>query len=220
MVHALKIDFVSDVACPWCVVGLLSLLSALERLQGEVAAELRFHPFELNPNMPPEGENVGEHIQKKYGSSAEQSAAVRQTLVQRGAELGFAFNYSPESRIWNTFDAHRLLHWAALEGRQLELKQALFTLTFTGQQATSDHLALIGAVAAAELDVGRARDILSSDEFASDVRNAEDLWRSRGINAVPAIIFQERWMIQGGQPPETFERAIRDIISGAVKAPA
>jgi predicted DsbA family dithiol-disulfide isomerase len=213
----LRIDFVSDIACPWCVIGLRSLEKALDALNGEVDATIYFQPFELNPQMGAEGENVAEHIQKKYGASAERSAATRQAIKDAGAALGFTFNYGPDTRIWNTFDAHRLLHWAANEGRQRQLKEALFTANFTDQLATSDHEVLARAAKAAGLDEARARAILASDEFADAVRRDEDLWRSRGISAVPSIIINERWLIQGGQAPEVFERAIRDIISGVAK---
>jgi predicted DsbA family dithiol-disulfide isomerase len=217
MPQPLRIDFVSDVACPWCVIGLRSLLTALEAMRGEIEAELRFWPFELNPDIAPEGENVTEHVQKKYGSSAERSAAVRQAIKDNGAALGFTFNYGPDSRIWNTFDAHRLLHWAALEGRQLELKQALFKSNFTEQRPTNDPDALADAVAEAGLDPARTRQILGSDEFAEEVRAAEEHARRNGIGAVPTLIFNERWLIQGAQAPEVFERAIRDIVSGKAR---
>src|SRR5690606_27517125 len=122
MAEKLRIDFISDVVCPWCVIGLRALAIALDR----VGADVEFHlqPFELNPDMAPEGENVTEHVARKYGSSAERSQGVRQAIKDHGAALGFTFNTSPESRIWNTFDAHRLLHWADLEGKGLPLKEA------------------------------------------------------------------------------------------------
>jgi predicted DsbA family dithiol-disulfide isomerase len=213
----LRIDFVSDIACPWCVIGLRSLLKALNDVSGEVAAEIHFQPFELNPDMSPEGENTAEHVAKKYGSTRERSDAVREVIKEHGAALGFTFNYGPESRIWNTFDAHRLLHWAELEGRGLALKQALFKLTFTDQRPTSDHAALIDAVREAGLDPEYARAILGSDAFAAEVRQIEDTWRRHGIHAVPSVILNQRWLIQGGQPPEVFAQAIRDIVSGAAK---
>lgn len=213
----LHIDFISDVACPWCVIGLRSLLQALDAVGDQVRAEIRFQPFELNPNMAPEGENTAEHVQKKYGASPERSAATRQAIKESGAAFGFVFNYGPESRIWNTFDAHRLLHWAGLEGKQLELKEALFKSNFTDQRPTNDPDALVAAVAEAGLDPARARHILESDEFASDVRTEEEHWRGNGIQAVPSVIFNQRWLIQGGQPPQIFEQAIRDIVAGTAK---
>ena len=218
MAKKLRIDFVSDVACPWCVVGLRSLKAALDKVGDEVEADIHFQPFELNPDMPPEGENTTEHVQKKYGSTAERSAAARSAIREAGANFGFDFNYNSESRIWNTFDAHRLLHWAGLEGKQLEMKEALFAANFTQQKSTSDHAVLVEAAKAAGLDPERARAILASDEFIAEVRAEQALWRNRGINAVPSVIFEGRWMVQGGQPPQIFEQAIRQIVAGTAKA--
>ncbi|MEZ6024065.1 MAG: DsbA family oxidoreductase [Hyphomonadaceae bacterium] len=217
MTQTLRIDFISDVACPWCVIGLRGLLKALDAV-GE-GAEIEFHlqPFELNPDMGPEGENTTEHIARKYGSSPERSVAAREAIRQGGEAVGFAFNYGPESRIWNTFDAHRLLHWAAEQGQALALKQALFKLYFTDQRSTSDHAALLDAVREAGLDAARAAQILSSDEFTQDVREEQMRWRSNGINAVPSVIFNQRWLIQGAQPPQVYEQAMRDILSGKAR---
>lgn len=215
MAGPLRIDFVSDIACPWCVIGLRSLLKALD--ETGVAAEIHLQPFELNPDMPSEGENSAEHVAKKYGSTSERSNAVRDVIKEHGAVLGFTFNYGPESRIWNTFDAHRLLHWAELDGDGLTLKQALFTSNFTDQRSTSDHAALLDAVRAAGLSVERGQQILSSDEYAAEVRHAEGFWRAQGIQAVPAAIFNQRWLIQGGQPPEVFAQVIRDVVSGKAR---
>mgnify|MGYP000387661331 CR=1 FL=1 len=217
MTQPLRIDFVSDAACPWCVVGLRSLLQALDTLGDDVCAEIHFQPFELNPDMSPEGENTFEHVQKKYGSTPERSAAARQAIADSGARLGFVFNYGPESRIWNTFDAHRLLHWAGLEGKQLELKQALFKSTFTDQRPSNDADALVDAAREAGLDADRAREILATGAFGEEVRAEQYHWRRQGINAVPSVIFNGRWMIQGGQPPEVFAHAMRDIVNGTAR---
>ena len=214
MATPLRIDFVSDVACPWCVIGLRSLMKALEAVGDDVEAEIHFQPFELNPDMAPEGENTTEHVIKKYGSNPERSAASRNAMKESGDALGFTFNYGPQSRIWNTFDAHRLLHWAGVEGRQLELKEALFKANFTDQLSTSDHEVLVGAAKAAGLDDRRARQVLVSGEFTDEVRRDEMLWRNRGIRGVASVIFNQRWMVQGGQPPQVFEQAIRQIVSG------
>jgi len=214
----LRIDFVSDVACPWCVVGLRSLMKALDTVGDKVEAEIHFQPFELNPDMPPEGENTAQHVARKYGANPERSAASRNAIREHGEALGFDFNYSSESRIWNTFDAHRLLYWAGIEGRQLELKEALFAANFTHQRSTSDHDVLAGAANTAGLDEAKARDILASGGFSDEVRAEEMVWRNRGISAVPSVIFNQRWMIQGGQPPRVFEQAIRQIIDGSATA--
>jgi predicted DsbA family dithiol-disulfide isomerase len=211
---ALRIDFVSDVVCPWCVIGLKSLQQALDAIGDEVEAEIHFQPFELNPDMPPEGENIAEHVRRKYGAQPEKSAASRRAIIESGGRLGFEFNYGPDSRIWNTFAAHRLLYWAGVEGRQFELKQALFRATFTDHSPISDHDVLVATAASAGLDAGKARQVLDTGAFAAEVRREQAAWVGKGIRAVPSIIFNGRWMIQGGQAPQVFERAIRDIVSG------
>jgi predicted DsbA family dithiol-disulfide isomerase len=211
MAEHLKIDFVSDVACPWCIIGLKGLQAALEKLDGEVSADIRFRPFELNPDMAAEGQNLGEHIAQKYGSTPEQSAANRAMIQDRAAALDFTIAMSADSRIYNTFDAHRLLHWAGGEGRQADLKLALFRAYFTDGRNVADDIVLLDAVEQAGLDKDEAREILESDLFAEAVRNEEALWRSRGINSVPAIVVNEKYLISGGQPAEAFEQALRQI---------
>ena len=211
MTAQLKIDFVSDVSCPWCVIGLKSLEQALERLGPEVTADIHLQPFELNPQMTPEGQDILEHIAQKYGSTPEQMEASREGIRARGAELGFNFNMEKRGRIYNTFDAHRLLHWAELEGRQLELKRALFEAYFTDGRNPSDHEVLIDVAARAGLDAQQAREILTSDRYAADVRQREHLFAQLGIRAVPSVIVNDKYLIQGGQPVEMFEQALRKI---------
>ncbi|TCP70943.1 DsbA family oxidoreductase [Sphingomonas sp. PP-CE-1G-424] len=215
MSKPMKIDFVSDVSCPWCVIGLLGLEEALARTGDLIDADITFQPFELNPQMGTEGQNIGEHIAEKYGSTPEQSAANRTMIRDRAADLGFVMRMSETSRIYNTFDAHRLLHWAHIEGRQPALKRALFDVYFTDQQNPSDHIVLVATAAKVGLDPTRAAAILASEEFAQDVRTAERLWQSHGISAVPAIIINDRYLISGGQPPEAFEHALRKIAADA-----
>jgi predicted DsbA family dithiol-disulfide isomerase len=207
----LHIDFVSDVACPWCAIGLHSLEEALRRVEGEVAADIHFQPFELSPDMPPEGENLDAHIGRKYGAAPEQLAASREAVRQRAAGVGFAFNSSARSHVYNTFDAHRLLHWAGLEGRQRELKKALFRANFSDDANVSDTEVLAQLAGQAGLDMDKAREVLSSGRYAAEVRAAEQLWQSRGIQSVPGIIINGKWLISGGQPPELFEQALREI---------
>jgi predicted DsbA family dithiol-disulfide isomerase len=211
----MKIDFVSDVSCPWCVIGLRGLEKALERASDVIDARIVFQPFELNPDMPAGGESIVEHVARKYGSSPEQSAANREMIRARAAEVGFTMATSEGSRIYNTFDAHRLLHWAALEGHQTALKHALFGAYFTDGQSPADHDVLVAAAAKAGLDRTAAREVLASNRHADDVRQAEHLWRSRGIDAVPAVVIDGHYLISGGQPPETFERALRSIAAEA-----
>lgn len=215
MARPMKIDFVSDISCPWCIIGLRALEEALERVSDAVDAKITFQPFELNPAMPPEGQNIVEHVAQKYGSSPEQSAANREMIRARAAEVGFIMATSDQSRIYNTFDAHRLLHWADLEGRQAALKHALFDAYFTEGRNPSDQDVLVTAAEKAGLDGAVAREVLSSSRYTDDVRRAEQLWRSRGINAVPAVVIDGRYLISGGQPPEVFDRALRSISSEA-----
>ncbi|WP_262267586.1 DsbA family oxidoreductase [Microvirga yunnanensis] len=211
MTQHLKIDFVSDVACPWCVIGLRGLEQALANAADAVAADITFQPFELNPGMLPPGQNLAEHIMEKYGSTAEQSAASRAMIRARGAEVGFPFNMTEESRIYNTFDAHRLLHWAGIVGRQRALKHTLFKANFTDGANVSDHGVLVDAAVAAGLDGDEAREILASGRYGEQVRGAEREWISRGVRSVPAIVINGTWLISGGQPAGSFEQALRGI---------
>ena len=211
---SLRIDFVSDIACPWCAVGLSALERALQRLDGTVSAELHFQPFELNPHMGPEGEDVAEHLTKKYGSTAEQQSQIRETIRQRGAQEGFEFRAAGRGRIWNTFDAHRLLHWAGEEGapgQQHALKKALLVAYHGCAENPSDTQVLLACVREVGLDESRAQAILDGDEFADTVREREQFYTANGIRSVPAVIINERHLISGGHPSESFEQALRQI---------
>ena len=209
----LRIDFVSDVVCPWCAIGLASLEQALQRLQGEVDADIHFQPFELDPNMPAEGMDVADNLKRKYGMDEAQLAQNQERIRQRGAELGFTFDFNARSRTWNTFDAHRLLHWAALEApqRQLSLKRALLVANFSEGRDIGNHEVLAEVAAGVGMDAARAREVLASGAFANEVREAEEFFRRNGINSVPAVIIEKKHLVSGGQPPEVFERALREI---------
>jgi predicted DsbA family dithiol-disulfide isomerase len=213
MTTTLKIDFVSDVSCPWCAIGLSSLERALERLQSDVGAELHFQPFELNPSMPQGGQDITEHLTQKYGSTPQQQAAAREAIRERGAAVGFEFRKEGRGRIYNTFNAHRLLHWAGTVGveRQHALKKALLGAYFTEGRSPEEAQVLIDGAAQAGLDPVRAGEILQGDEFAAEVREREQFFLDHGIHAVPAVIINDRHLIQGGQPPEVFEQALRQI---------
>ena len=208
----MKIDFVSDVSCPWCIIGLKGLEQALEQVRDLVDAHIRFQPFELNPQMPPGGQLLVDYAAQRYGSTPRQLNERRAMVRERAAKLGFNIALPPEEgREYDTFDAHRLLHWAGLEGKQRALKLALFDAYFTKCLDPSDHEVLADAANAAGLDRDIAKEILSSDRFGEEVRTAEEYWRSQGITGVPAIIINDRYLISGGQPPEAFENAIRKI---------
>lgn len=218
MTTSLKIDFVSDVSCPWCAIGLKSLDQALARVGGDISAELHFQPFELNPQMAAEGQEITEHITEKYGITPAQAHANRENIRARGAQVGFKFSMADEpgggrSRIYNTFDAHRLLHWAELEDleKQKALKEALFKAYFTDGESPASHEVLVRAAGEAGLDAARAREVLASGAYADEVREREQFYLSHGIHSVPAIIINERHLISGGQPAEVFEQALRQI---------
>jgi len=222
MTTQLKIDFVSDVSCPWCAIGLSALEMALQRLAGEVSADLHFQPFELNPRMPPGGQDITEHLTQKYGSTPEQQAEIRETIRQRGAVLGFTFRKEGRDRIYNTFDAHRLLHWAGLPtthpaGLQRALKKALLQAYFSHGESPGSHELLLRLCGEVGLDVARANQILAGDEYAVEVRERERLYTDAGIHSVPAVIVNEKHLISGGQPVEVFEQALRQI-AAATKA--
>ena len=212
----LKIDFVSDIACPWCAVGLGALEMALQRLNGEVKAELHFQPFELNPQMPAGGQDLGEHLTEKYGSTPAQQAQIRQTIAARGAEVGFEFHPGGRGRVYNTFNAHRLLCWAEGEGdgAQHALKKA-FLQAYQGRaECIEDAEVLLAAVAAAGLDVQAARQLLDSDALGDKVRERQRFYAQAGIRSVPAIIINDKHLISGGQAVEFFEQALRRIAAG------
>lgn len=224
--RTLHIDFISDVVCPWCVVGLGGLETALATLKAEgIEAEITFRPFELNPQMAPEGENIVEHIGRKYGSTPEQSARNRTMITERAAEAwsglrsaisgvpGFEMRMGEDSRIWNTFDAHRLLHWAGTVGPEAQraLKEALFRAHFTEGRRLTDPEVLADAAAAAGLEREKAVEVLADDLYAAEVRAEEALWLSRGVTGVPAVVVEGKWLISGGQPAEVFEEALRGM---------
>ncbi len=216
----LHIDFVSDITCPWCAIGLGALEAALQRLAPDITAELHFQPFELNPQMPREGQDAYEHLHQKYGSTREQQAQIREAIRARGAAVGFEFRTEGRRRVYNTFDAHRLLHWAALEdaAKQVALKKALLKACHTDGENPSDPELLVRLAGESGLDRERARAILESDEYAAETRERERLYTDAGIHSVPAIIIDNQHLISGGQPVEVFERALRQIAGAAPAA--
>jgi predicted DsbA family dithiol-disulfide isomerase len=220
MAKKIQIDFVSDVVCPWCAVGLASLETALKRLDGEIEAEIQFQPFELNPHMPPEGEDRTEHIAKKYGRTAAQIDASREMIRERAAAVGFTMSRD-QNRIYNSFDAHRLLHWAGLVDQEKKsqtqpaLKHALLRAYFTDALDITDPEVLVARAEEAGLDPNEARAILASDRYAAEVKQEEQAWLAAGINSVPAIVVNRTYLISGGQPPEVFEANLREMANRA-----
>ncbi len=207
-----RVDFVSDVVCPWCAIGLQALLTAARRIDG-LQLELHFQPFELDPDLAPGGEDLEQRLMRKYGMSAAQYKASGETIRDRGAALGFTFDLEKRTRSFNTFDAHRLLHWAGERdaASQLRLKQALLEAYFTQGLDISDHAELSQRAAQAGLDAAEARAVLDSDRYVEQVRQDEAKWRQAGITAVPSVVFNQQHLLQGGQPVETFEQALRQL---------
>ncbi|GAB5096086.1 DsbA family oxidoreductase [Caballeronia sp. GAWG2-1] len=213
MSRPLQIDFVSDIACPWCAVGLSSLQRALERLGDTVDATITLHPFELNPDMGPEGERIVDYLGRKYGRTPEQIKEAQAMIRERGASAGFTFGQ--RDRVYNTFDAHRLLHWARIEGKQVPLKLELLRAYHSDGKNPSNRDVLIEAAKAVGLDGDAAREVLTSGAYANEVRDEEREFQQLGISSVPAIIFDRQYLVSGGQPVEAFEEAIRKIVAEA-----
>ena len=205
----LDLAFVSDVACPWCAIGLASLDQALQRVKGDIDAAVRVEPFELNPDMGPDGADIVSYISRKYGRSKEQIAQTQEMIRERGAEVGFAFGR--REHVWNTFNAHRLLHWAGLEGRALELKRALLRAYHGEGRNPGSPEVLVDLATEVGLDPARARAIAQGSEFADDVRDRELYWQERGVNGVPLVVVDGKYGISGAQPPEAYEQALREI---------
>jgi predicted DsbA family dithiol-disulfide isomerase len=213
----MRIDFISDIVCPWCAIGLYSLEAAAARIPG-LTLDLHFHPFELNPGMGPEGQDIEEHLAQKYGASPAQLAGTRQAIRERGAALGFAFSMEARSRIYNTRDGHRLLHWADEAfgpALQRTLKVALLKAYFTDGRNVSDRAVLLDIAVAAGLPEPEARELLAGDRYDAEVEAAEAEVQAQGIHSVPAIVINQRHLIQGGQPVEVFEQLLRQVMAAS-----
>lgn len=214
MTSTLKIDFVSDIACPWCAVGLGALEQALETLEGQVDATIHFQPFELNPDLAPGGQDLFEHLHQKYGSSAQQQAQMYENIKARGAEVGFVFHPSGRGRIFNTFDAHRLLYWAEVTAgtsTQRRLKKAFFEAYQGRGENIESHEVLLAVVKSLGLNEAAAQAVLESDTYTHEVKEREHFYTQAGIHAVPAVIINDRHLISGGQPAQVFAQALREI---------
>jgi predicted DsbA family dithiol-disulfide isomerase len=213
----MRIDFISDIVCPWCAIGLYSLEAAAARIPG-LTLDLHFHPFELNPGMGPEGQDIEEHLAQKYGASPAQLAGTRQAIRERGAALGFTFSMEARSRIYNTRDGHRLLHWADEAfgpALQRTLKVALLKAYFTDGRNVSDRAVLLDIAVTAGLPEPEARELLAGDRYDAEVEAAEAEVQAQGIHSVPAIVINQRHLIQGGQPVEVFEQLLRQVMAAS-----
>jgi predicted DsbA family dithiol-disulfide isomerase len=211
MITELKIDIVSDISCPWCIIGFKALQTALKEIEPDITANIEWQPFELNPQMPPEGQEITEHITQKYQISEQQAGQNREAIKQRGLSVGYEFGNRGGGRIYNTFDAHRLLYWAKTQDKQTELQLALFDLYFKDSGNPSDHEQLLETVKSVGLDVTEANKILGSDQFTADVRQLQQYYQGAGVQSVPAVIVNNKHLISGGQPTEVFQQALLKI---------
>jgi predicted DsbA family dithiol-disulfide isomerase len=205
----LRIDIISDVMCPWCIIGYRQLAIALE--DSKVVHEIHWHPFELNPNMPAEGQDIGEHLAEKYGTTPEQSAANRANMTARGEELGFAFNFVDGFRMHNTFNTHQLLHWANGQGRKDDLKQALFVAHFTNGRDLSDDAVLVDIAVEIGLDRAEAAVVLTDQRFAAKVREEQKFWTGQGISGVPAMVFDRQHLVTGAQGVDNYQNILSQL---------
>ena len=207
-----QIEIVSDVVCPWCVIGYYRLQQALERYEYCIEPSISWLPFELNPQMPAAGENLREHLANKYGTTPQESIEARQRLTDLGADLGFTFNYSDEMRMYNTFKAHQLLHWAAEQGQQNKLSLRLFDDFFRERKNVDDIEVLVQAANSVGLDQEQAREILAQQTYADTVRELEQLIQGQGVQGVPLFIFDRQYAISGAQEVATFEQQLKQIL--------
>ena len=205
----LEIQFVSDVACPWCAIGLAALDRALARVGDAIEADVKVEPFELNPDMGPEGADVVTYLGRKYGRTPAQIAEVQARIRENGSRVGFEFG--KRDHVWNTFNAHRMLHWATLEGRGVELKRALLRAYHGEGRNPGATDVLLELAAEVGLDPERAKAILDGDEFTAEVRERERFWLQSGVGGVPFVVVDGKYAIEGAQPPEAFEQALRQI---------
>ena len=207
----LDIDIVSDVMCPWCIIGYQQLEQALATTG--MGARIRWHPFELNPDMPLTGQNTSEHIQEKYGSTPEQSAQSRAQMQNLGQELGFTFNFGPESRMWNTFVTHQLLDFALSQGKQHPLKMALFDAHFTDQRNLSQKDVLVDVATSVGLSAVDAARVIDSGELADSVREKQKFWTEREISGVPSMIFAGKYLVTGAQGADNYAEILRRTVA-------
>lgn len=208
---SIRIDIVSDVVCPWCVIGFKRLEAALRELEGEVEAEIHWHPFELNPMMPPDGQDLREHIAEKYGTDPKESPKARARMTRLGEEVGFTFDYFEDMRMVNTFRAHQLLFWAGQQGKMTELELALFESFFSRRENVDDPLVLAEVAGRVGLDDDEAAEVIADGRYARDVRELQRFWIGKGIQAVPSFIFDRRYLIPGAQDPEVFVAALERL---------
>ncbi|SFD31940.1 DsbA family oxidoreductase [Algibacter pectinivorans] len=218
MKEKLKIDIVSDVVCPWCTIGYKRLEKAIKELGIEDQIEIEWQPFELNPNMPAEGQNVTEHITEKYGATLEQQKESQQHMTEVGAELGFKFDYFDDMRMVNTFNAHVLLEYAKAFGKQTELKMTLTKAFFSDRKDVSDRNILKEALINVGLNADDALAQLDNEETRYQIRQTQNYWKNLGVNSVPTVVFNRKSAVTGAQPIDTFKQVLNELIAEQANA--
>jgi len=211
MNNKIKLDIVSDVVCPWCIIGYKHLETAIEELQIQDNIEIEWQPFELNPDMPATGEHLREHVARKYGSSREDSDRARKNIIQAGAEFGFEFNYFDEMKMVNTLDAHKLLDHAHKIGKQTPLKLRLFAAFFSEQKDISKHNVLLAEAESVGIDPQKALQAIKDEAAEKHIRQLENQWRQAGISGVPSIIFNRSSLLTGAQPVDVYKRVLTEL---------
>lgn len=211
MQDKLKIDIVSDVMCPWCVIGYKRLESAIQSLGLEDSVEIEWQPFELNPDMPAHGENLRAHIERKYDTTPKASAEARRNLTALAAEEGLVFNFFDDMRMVNTLELHVLLEYAAEQGMQHDLMMQFYADYFTLQKDMSDRAVMADALAAVGLDATEGLAKLDDPEALQQVRAREAQWQKMGISSVPTFVFNRRSALNGAQPKEVFEQVLSEL---------
>jgi len=213
MTKKIKLDIVSDVVCPWCIVGYKHLEAAIDELQLQDKIEIEWQPFELNPDMPKEGEHLRAHVARKYGASQEDSDRARASITQAGAEYGFVFDYFDDMKMVNTLDAHMLLAYAHQEGKQTELKLRLFSAFFTEQKDISQREVLLSEAESVGLDKTLAEKVFSDQALRAQIKEAELQWQQAGISGVPTVIFNRKSMLTGAQPVESYKSVLLELVA-------
>nr|WP_319554495.1 DsbA family oxidoreductase [uncultured Vibrio sp.] len=215
MNNTVKIDIISDVVCPWCIIGYNHLTAAINELGIEDRIDIEWQPFELNPDMPAEGENLREHVARKYGSTTEESKNARIRIAGIGAAHGFEFNYFDDMKMLNTFDAHILLDYAKGFGKQSELKIRLFAAFFSEQKDISDREILKQELISVGLDAEEGMRWLDDEQRRSAIRTTEKQWQTMGVSSVPTVIFNHESSISGAHSVEGYKQILSELIAKA-----
>jgi len=212
MKDKIKIDLVSDIVCPWCVIGYKRLEKAIDELGIQDKVEINWKPFELNPNMPVEGQNIQEHLTEKYGSSIDDQLKSQEQMTALGDELGFKFDFYQNMNLFNTRDAHILLDYATDFGKQTELNLRFVTAFYSERKDISNRKTLLDEVESIGLNRIEAEKKLNSEEAKYNVIQEEDYWKNLGVTSTPTFVFEDKSAIPGAQPVEVFKNALTEML--------